>query len=196
MSTTRGGRKCSCCTHAQTAEITKAIMAGDPLRAIASRFGVTLGSAQRHAVNCLRAPRKPEKPDREAARVGAGDSFRFDSNANAISSPKDLLDRLQSLFRLGDLLEEAYQKRDVDACVKLAREYRAAAESYAKVAGWMTDASAGSVLIDQRRQVVNVLAKLSEDELRALAAGDTIPGSSVAVGALQAAEPRETPSRS
>lgn len=85
-----------------------------------------------------------------------------------------LLERLRSLFRLGDLLEEAYTRRDVDACVKLAREYRAAAESYAKVAGWMSEAASSSMIVDQRKQVVQLFGKLSEAELRALAYGKPI----------------------
>ncbi len=69
------------------------------------------------------------------------------------------------------MLEEAYERRDVDAVVKLAREYRAAAESYAKVAGWLVEGGGNTTLIDARRQSIAVLSKLTEDELRALAAG-------------------------
>lgn len=55
------------------------------------------------------------------------------------------------------------------------REYRAAAESYAKVAGWMTDAAQSNVTIDARRQVAITLSKLSENEIRALAHGQPLP---------------------
>ncbi|MGA8475794.1 MAG: hypothetical protein WB681_12095 [Candidatus Cybelea sp.] len=69
------------------------------------------------------------------------------------------------------MLEESYERRDIDAVVKLAREYRAAAESYAKVAGWLVEGGGNTTLIDARRQSIALLGKLSESELRALAAG-------------------------
>lgn len=80
----------------------------------------------------------------------------------------DLRDRLGVVFRLGDLLEEALGKKDVDSSVKLAREYRAAVESYAKIAGWLNEGS--TTIIDQRRQTVQLFKDLSTEELRALAA--------------------------
>jgi hypothetical protein len=91
--------------------------------------------------------------------------------------PKDLLAKLSTLFRLGDLLEEAIQRKDVDAVTKLARELRATAESYAKVARWLAVDGASSTLIDNRKQVIQVLANLDENELRALVAGgkSTLP---------------------
>jgi hypothetical protein len=101
-------------------------------------------------------------------------SIRFETNRGEISSPKDLLTKLSTLFRLGDLLEEAYAARDVDACVKLAREYRAAAESYARIAGWLVEGGGNTTLIDARRQSIGILGKLTEQELRALAAGGPV----------------------
>ena len=126
---------------------------------------------QRHRVNCLRAPRRQKESGQSAAAEGSAGSVRFDSSSATITGPKDLLTKLATLFRLGDLLEEAIQRKDVDAVVKLARELRATAESYAKLAGWLAVDGTSSTMIDNRKQVIQVLGNLSEDELRRLVAG-------------------------
>lgn len=98
----------------------KAVANGDSLRPIASRFGVTAAAAHRHLRGCLCIVRRAEEPATDAERAASA-SPRFDSSEGEISSPADLLKRLQKLFRLGDRVGEAYQRRDVDAVVKLAR---------------------------------------------------------------------------
>lgn len=161
-------RRCTVCEHPQTAAIAKDVAAGGSNRAVARRYGLTDSAIQRHRTNCLKSPRRAKADESLAgtsSQASTGDSRRFGTEAGEISKPSDLLTRLQSLFRLGDLLEEAYQKRDVDAVVKLAREYRSAAETYAKVAGWLTDGV--QVNVDARSQTA-LLAKVSEDDLRAL----------------------------
>jgi hypothetical protein len=47
----------------------------------------------------------------------------------------------------------------------------------------MLAGDAGSTVIDQRRQIINVLGGLSEDELRALATGKPIEGTALALPA-------------
>jgi hypothetical protein len=160
-------RSCSVCRHDKTAEIAKAIAAGGSNRTVSLQFEVTESAVQRHRVNCLRAPRRPKGLGRDSAGEESGGSVRFDSGGT-IASPKDLLSRLQSLFRLGDLLEEAITRKDVDAVVKLARELRATAESYAKVAGWLAVDGASSTVNDYRKQTVQILGSIPEDDLRAL----------------------------
>jgi hypothetical protein len=169
-------RECSICSHPESAAVSKALAAGGSKRTVAARFGLAQASVQRHRQGCLRMVKR-EKPaetsaKREAPRTSE-DSARFGANSS-ISTPKDLLDRLQSLFRLGDLLEEAYVRRDVDACVKLSRELRSAAESYAKVAGWMTEGSQTNISIDFRKQSIALAASLeasgiSDDVIRKIA---------------------------
>ncbi len=191
------GRKCSICSHQESARITKAICDGGSKRTIADRFGVTPAAVQRHRSGCLHMAirsKTDETARAERSRESVGDSVRFENATNPISKPADLLERLGSLFRLGDLLEEAYQRRDVDAVVKLAREYRAAAESYARVAGWLVDGGV-QVNVDQRRQGLVLLGGMSEDELRTQIARLTAAGSAdVIVDAVSA--PIEVESRS
>ncbi|MGA8532682.1 MAG: hypothetical protein WB615_01085 [Candidatus Tumulicola sp.] len=117
-----------------------------------------------------------------------GSSDRF-ASSEEISGPRQLLERLGALFRLGDLLEEAYQRRDVDQCVKLAREVRSTAESYARVAGWLNEGSS-STIIDQRRQLwVENISKLSDQELWELAGDPTEDASGVHLPRLTDGEP-------
>lgn len=79
------------------------------------------------------------------------------------------------LRRFASILRRA---KSVDACVKLAREYGAAAESYAKVAGWLVEGGSNTT-IDNRRQIVQVLGNLTEDELRALVANGATSASEI-----------------
>lgn len=171
-------RVCNCCASHEAGQIAKAIAAGGSNRDLAVRFGVTESSVQRHRVRCLRAPRRVKETGAASETGNGAASRRFDSVADEITGPKDLLKRLAALFRLGDLLEEAYQRRDVDAVVKLAREYRAAAESYAKVAGWMVEGGSATTVLDMRRQQIAVLGELSVDQIRAIAAGQPIESTS------------------
>lgn len=159
-------RRCNICAHARTAEITRAIAAGDSFRTLASRFGVSSASLQRHATSCLRVARKQTASPPASSSSKAADSSRL-ASAAPIATRDDLLEKVRALFVLGDLLEEAYAAKNVDACVKLAREYRAAAETFAKIAGWVTEGS--TTLIDARRQTVEILGRFSEAELHALA---------------------------
>jgi hypothetical protein len=161
-----GGRACGICSHIAVSEINKQLGLSVPFRTIAARYSTTHTSLQRHKANCLRVPGKRKEADQPVAATSVPGTTRYDS-ASAISTPADLLTRLRSLFRLGDLLEEAYRRKDIDACVKLAREYRAAAESYAKVAGWLNEGP--TISVDARRQSVEVFSQLSLDEIKALA---------------------------
>jgi hypothetical protein len=165
-------RACKVCAHAELAEITKALAAGDSIRDVSLRYNLSAASVQRHLVSHMRQQRKAQTPREPSAGAKSDASLRFDSGAAEISSPQDLLARLQSLFRLTSMLETAYESGDVDAAVKVARELRAVAESYARVAGWLSDGA--NNMIDARRQQIAIFANLSEAELRALAAGGVV----------------------
>jgi len=164
-------RACSACTHSQTAQIAKSIALGASNRELASRFGLTPSAVQRHRVGCLKQVRKAKDGSTSGEPSSSAGLVRFELIGGEITGPQDLLKRLHGLFRLGDLLEEAYHRRDVDAVVKLAREYRAAAETYAKVAGWLVEGGGNSTFVDARRQTIQLLAGLTDEEVRRLANG-------------------------
>ena len=174
-------RRCTICSHSELAAIGKAIATGHSNRNLANRFNVSPAAIQRHRAGCLKQPRREKKVAPGSAPASVGGSNRFDSDGE-IATPADLLERLRSLFRLGDLLEEAYQRRDVDACVKLAREYRSAAESYARVAGWMTDGASATVNIDARKQGLVLLGRMDEASLRSAIASLSAGGDAALVG--------------
>lgn len=70
-------RSCSICSHEKTAEITKALAAGDSVRVAAARFGVTPASVGRHLRGCLQTERRAEKSRRDAAPANETDASRF-----------------------------------------------------------------------------------------------------------------------
>ena len=171
---------CASCNHEESAALNRAIGAGNTLRSISKRFNVSTASIQRHRTEHLGLPlkREPQAPSPQTTggnseRASGSETERFGSGGE-IATAKDLLDRLASLFRLGDLLEAAYGQKDVDACVKIARESSratATAETYAKIAGMMPDGP--STVIDARRQtMLMVFSDLPEDVLRAIKAGE------------------------
>ena len=161
--------KCQICTRPDSSEITKAIGSGGSLRTIASRFNLTHTNVGRHKQRCMGIKPKREEQSRPTSLAIVSGSERNDSSAE-ITSVTDLRDRLTVVFRLGDLLEEALEKKDVDASVKIAREYRATVETYAKVAGWLNEGT--TINVDQRRQAA-IFDRLSEDDLRALISTNT-----------------------
>jgi len=65
-------RACSVCTHEQLAAITKDLGRGDPIRQVASRYGLTHGSVQRHLANCMGVSRGQPKGTRPPERTGRG----------------------------------------------------------------------------------------------------------------------------
>jgi len=171
-------RSCSVCSHPESAEITKAILAGASNREVVRRFapGVTESGAQRHRRNCLKAPRRePKRKGRtRVTPAGVGAVRRFDSDVE-ISSPSDLLEHLKGLFRLNDLLESALERGDVDAAVKVGREIRSTCETFARVAGRLVDGGV-QVNVDQRRQGLLMLGKMDEESLRTAIARLTAGG--------------------
>jgi hypothetical protein len=162
-----GGRNCSICEHPDLAAISKALAHGGSRRSVAARFGVGDAAVGRHKVNCMRIVSRPKKAELSplgATDIDARGLVRFD-DSKAISTPADLLERLQSLFRLTELLEDAYSRKDTDGCVKLSREIRSNAESYARLAGWLNEETRPS---NDNRSVTNVFAGMPLEEVRAI----------------------------
>ncbi|MGA8476259.1 MAG: hypothetical protein WB681_14505 [Candidatus Cybelea sp.] len=98
------------------------------------------------------------------------DSSRFDS-----LEPKTLV---AATARLVDealsLLEHAKRADDRRTALVALREARDGLALLMKAAG-MLAGDVGTTVIDNRKQVLNVLGKLSEDELRAIVAGKPVP---------------------
>ncbi len=154
-------RSCSICVHPQTAEISKAFAGRDSLRPLAARFNVTAAAAQRHLANCLRIVRRVEKLRRDEEQVKPPNSSRFDSldPSTLVAATARLVDEAL------DLLEHAKRADDRRTALVALREARDGLALLMKTAG-MLAGDAGSTVIHSRKQVVQVLGKLSEEELR------------------------------
>lgn len=189
-------RSCSICSHERTAEMSKAIARGDSNRQISSHFNVTASAVQRHRVNCLRAPRKQKAETGDDGTsagshetTGASGSIRFDSQdpASLVSTTARLVDEAL------DLLEHAKKGDDRKTALAALREARDGLQLLMRASGMLTSDNAVTVQIDARRQAMNVIGKLSEDELRALAYGAPIAPQSLPAGAHEAIDATEVP---
>jgi|HubBroStandDraft_6_1064221.scaffolds.fasta_scaffold20585_2 hypothetical protein len=172
-------RVCSACSHANTAQIAKAIASGDGSnRSLATRFGLTVSAVQRHRVGCLRQPRRTKETRDLREPTSPAGSVRFESQdpASLISTTARLVDEALSL------LEHAKSAGDHRTALQALREARDGLALLMRTRG-MLAGDAGSTVIDQRRQIINVLGGLSEDELRALATGKPIEGTALALPA-------------
>jgi hypothetical protein len=113
--------------------------------------------------------RVTEKSRRDEAQVSPADSSRFDSldPSTLVAATVRLVDEAL------DLLEHAKRKDDRRTALVALREARDGLALLMKTAG-MLAGDAGSTVIDNRKQVFQILGKLTEDELRAIAAGKPV----------------------
>lgn len=163
-------RACTVCSHSSASAITKEIADGVSFRDIASRFGVTFHAVGRHSQNCLHLRRKeqrsanvPECTDRDSvSRIDPRDPQAL------ISTTARLVDEAL------DLLEHAKKADDRRTALVALREARDGLALLMRTAGMLT--AEGGTIIDARQQTVQLFGKLTEAELRALAAGRTIEG--------------------
>lgn len=162
-----GGRQCSVCTHRQTAAITKEIADGVSFRDIASHFDVTFHAVARHSQNCLHLRRKEQKAAPVPERTDRDSTSRID--------PRDPQTLISTTARLVDealdLLEHAKKADDRRTALVALREARDGLALLMRTAGMLT--ADASTVIDARQQTVQLFGKLTEAELRALAASRT-----------------------
>jgi len=144
-------RRCTICPHEARSEIENAIVVGEPFRRIAARHGVGESAVRRHRDQHL-----------VPALGRAIEDERIDVDADRLTAWAASLQR-KTLTLLG----KAEAAGDLTNARGLVREARENLTLLGRVAG-VLDASP-HVAIDMRRQVA-VLARLSEEELRALAA--------------------------
>jgi len=163
-------RACSICTHASSAEISKALAAGASDRDSATRFGVTSSAIQRHRVNCLRAPRRAEKSAGPHQGATSADPTRFDTldPASLVSTTAKLV--AEAL----DLLENAKKADDRRTALAALREARDGLALLMRASGMLAPDASVNIAIDQRRQSVALMAGLSEADLRALVRQSTL----------------------
>lgn len=158
------GRPCKCCLSPHLAEINKILLLqGGSKSAVAGRFGLTESGVQRHRANCLGYKSRAAVVPPSSAPVIGPETARFD--------PKDPQSLITTTARLVDealdLLENAKRADDRRTALVALREARDGLALLMRTAGMLTDGA--SVIVDQRRQTVQVLGGLTLDELRNLA---------------------------
>jgi hypothetical protein len=143
-------RKCSICGNEARDEINSALFGNTSLRAVAVNFGVARSSLDRHRRKCL------------TPRIALA-LARFEE----IDRKRLVADLLGIRDHLAAGVMRTSAAKEYGALVALSGEYRKLVELVGRFTG---DLETGTrVSIDARKQVA-VLASLSEDELRALAA--------------------------
>jgi len=110
---------CSVCTHAERDAIDRALLAGETLRSIAGRFGVSKDAVSRH-------------------RPHIGEALVLAQEIKEVARAETLLDQVQSLNRRAlAILDRAEKEGDIRECCTAIRECRGVLELLAKVAGQM-----------------------------------------------------------
>jgi len=149
-------RRCSVCDHADRAAIDGALVAGEPFRHIAARYGVSTTALQRH------------KADHIPAALSTAKAAVQVANADDLLMQLGLL-RSKSLT----LLMKAEQAGDYRAALAGIREARGCIEVMAKMIGQLSDGPT----------VVNVLISVEWARVQAamLAALSPYPDARIAV---------------
>jgi hypothetical protein len=111
-------QRCSICIHPQRDAINAALLAGEPLRAIAGRFGTSRPALQRHKAEHL--------PVKLAEAQAAAEAARADS----------LLDQVRALqAKTLGILDKAERAGDLRTAIAAIREARGNVDLLARLAG-------------------------------------------------------------
>ena len=132
-------RRCTICTHKKREEIDSALVARDPFRTIADRFGVTKTSLIRHSDDHLPASLVKAQEAAEAAQAD-----------NLLAQVCDLRDKALSV------LESAENADDLRTAIAAIREARGCVELLGKLAGQLNDAPTVNLFISAEWRTVQV----------------------------------------
>jgi hypothetical protein len=128
------GRTCTVCNHPRRRDIDKAILTGEPERALAGRYRVARSSLQRHR------PHVSEVMARAA-------------EAREITHGENLVERLQSLSAIAfKILADARAAKQYSAAMSGVREMARIVELVAKLTGQLDESTRVNVLIAERDQ--------------------------------------------
>ncbi len=145
-------RRCSICTHPEQAKIDSALLAGEPFRHIAKRYGTSTGALLRHKADHL-----PE------ALVQAHE-------VRQVAEADRLLEELRSLQADAKRIAQKAERADsYSAAVSAIREQSRIIELLLKVAGELSEASVSihvdQAWIDLRAVILDVLDPYPEARL-------------------------------
>jgi hypothetical protein len=152
-------RVCTVCAHAEREAIDKLLVAGEGLRDIAGRYGLSKSALERHKANHLPASLAQAK---EAAEVAQAD---------------DLLGQLRKLQRITlGLLSKAYSAGDLRTAVAAVGQARGNLELLGKLLGQLDERAQVNVLVASpewlalRARILTVLENYPEARLALAAA--------------------------
>ena len=123
------GRRCTVCTHPKRDEIDRALIAGEPYRDIARRYGLSKDALRRHREHI---PRDLAR-SREAEEVARADEL--------LGQVQELRDRALSI------LDKAERSKDLRTALQAIREARQCVELLAKLAGELSGAPQVNILL-------------------------------------------------
>jgi len=162
---------CTVCNHAEREKIDAALVASNGSRVVAELFGVSNSSVDRH--RRIHIPQIVLRA-KSLRKIGNFDSSDFpagiDSPASIVVQADNILAALQAhAERAERLIVETERGDSWQARIAALRENRETIVLRARLAGILVG-DAASVNVDNRSlKIYNVMAELSEDELRAIA---------------------------
>lgn len=169
--------RCSICTDAIARVAVAELRAQNvSYQHIANRLGLAKASVGRHCVHAKLSPRDaPPSSGRKSAQAGRvrrGGRCQTCGTVLDDPSPSALVKRAERVLAFGEqIMQKAIEDEDFRLALQAVDRARASLEQLMKVHGLLSD-GAGAV-VDNRKQVIQVLANLTEDQLRALVAAGT-----------------------
>ena len=160
------GRPCEACRHPRNRDIDRALVNEGRAEQLARKYGLSLSSLQRHRKNHLQARFEASSPVPIAASEAANyeewlERAKLDNAADVLGFAKFLL------WRLDRLVHKAEQDGDTRAAIAAVNGMmKTVTDLFAKAYSVISDAPQ----IDQSTRIFNVLAGISDDELRAFIA--------------------------
>jgi hypothetical protein len=168
---------CKVCARPDRAAIDERIVAGTSFREIGRAFGVPKDTIARHArAHVAAATSGNAKRSRENARKRVSRSLSALKVAVTIETPADVMRELSRLYSEAlTLFEQAKATGDTRLQEKALAQGGVLIEKLAKALGVFTDAA---IVVDRSTKVLNVLADVPEDVLRAFLTGEIkeLPG--------------------
>ena len=167
--------RCSICTDPRArVAVAERRGKGDSFQQIASHLGLTKSSVARHAKHAQLPGRDSSAPSNRKtsqAKRRAGARCHTCGILADDPSPQALVKRAERMLYFGEqIMTKAMEAEDYRLSLLALDRVRGSLEQLMKVHGLLQPDGANTT-IDNRKQVIQVLANLGEDELRALVAG-------------------------
>lgn len=140
-------------------------------------------AAGRHLRGCLKIVRSVEKSARSKEQASRSSAERFDSDGRCSScgtkvegelTGAELKLRGERLFHVAEEIAIAAKGEDARLCLMALDRAHKSFETLCKVAGLLQADAGSTTIVDRRKIVYNMLASLSEEELRARLTGRPI----------------------